>query len=148
VQANPDKPWWYTMLSQNPNTIWEIVQANPDKPWSYPNLSLNPNVTWEIVQANPDRPWSYLNLSLNPNVTWEIVRDNQLSRNKFTKHIYLQVSRCRKLQLKLSWSYGKNWRRLTQIIQYDCLMAVWIVKEKSLPNEIGHLICEHLIICL
>jgi hypothetical protein len=40
-------------------TFWDIVKANPDKPWDYELLSDNPNITWDIVKANPDKPWDY-----------------------------------------------------------------------------------------
>jgi hypothetical protein len=41
VEANPDKPWDYDWMSQNPNISWEIVEANPDKPWDYRRFSNN-----------------------------------------------------------------------------------------------------------
>ena len=43
---------------------WEIVQANPDKPWNYYEVSENPNITWEILQANPDKNWDYYTIIL------------------------------------------------------------------------------------
>ena len=51
--------------------LWEIVQANPDKPWDYYWLSENPNITWEIVQANSDKPWRYDWMSENYGITWK-----------------------------------------------------------------------------
>jgi len=92
VQAYPDKPWDWGLLSRNPNITWEIVQNNPDKPWNQWGLFENPNMTWEIVQANPDtfqqRQW----FSWNPNITWEVIQSNLnvhwdwhgLSANPFT----------------------------------------------------------------
>ena len=67
IQANPDKPWRYSMLSENPNITWEIVQANPDKDWYFDNHALwnNPNITWEIVKANPDKCWNYKKFFIN-----------------------------------------------------------------------------------
>jgi hypothetical protein len=41
------------------------VKANPDKPWDYGYLSQNPNITWDIVKANPEEPWNYKWLSCN-----------------------------------------------------------------------------------
>ena len=31
--------------------LWNLVQANPDKPWNWAALSENPNITWEIVKV-------------------------------------------------------------------------------------------------
>jgi hypothetical protein len=42
VEANLDKPWYYALLSGNPNITWDIVEANPDKDWDYNFLSSNP----------------------------------------------------------------------------------------------------------
>ena len=43
---------------------WEIVRDNPDKPWDWIALSQNPKVaTWEIVKNNPDKPWNWYCLS-------------------------------------------------------------------------------------
>ena len=77
IKTFPKNFWNLDMLlSQNPNITWEIVQANPDKPWRYSMLSRNPNITWEIVQANPDENWNFNMLSKNPNITWDIVKAN------------------------------------------------------------------------
>jgi hypothetical protein len=49
----------------NNNITWDIVQQNPENPWNYRYLSENPNITWEIVKQNPDKPWKYDYLSQN-----------------------------------------------------------------------------------
>ena len=41
IKDNPHKDWCYIWLSENPNITWEIVQANPDKPWDFQLLSWN-----------------------------------------------------------------------------------------------------------
>jgi hypothetical protein len=90
---NPDKPWNWAWLSNNPNITWDIVEANPDKPWNWAWLSNNPNITWDVVAANPNKPWGWYWLSRNLNITRENIETNPmvswdwcgLSRNIFTK---------------------------------------------------------------
>jgi hypothetical protein len=72
VQANPEKPWNYESLSENPNITWEIVDANPQIPWDFHLLSMNPNISFDVVEQNPQIPWSYHNLSVN---TMDNVKD-------------------------------------------------------------------------
>jgi len=57
IKANPDIPWDYRALSNNPNITWDIIKANPDKPWDYTLLSFNPKITLDIVMNNTDRAW-------------------------------------------------------------------------------------------
>ncbi|RKO84492.1 hypothetical protein BDK51DRAFT_48987 [Blyttiomyces helicus] len=75
-KRNPDKPWGYDLLSDNPTITMDFVNANPDKPWSYYSLSSNPNITIDNVLANPDRPWDYEPMSCNPNITMDFVLAN------------------------------------------------------------------------
>lgn len=37
---------------------WEIIEANPDKPWNWWVLSKHPNITLDIVEANLDKHWN------------------------------------------------------------------------------------------
>jgi len=76
VRANPDKPWDWSYLSQNPNITMEDVCANPDKPWNWYGVSMNPNITMEDVIEHPDKPWNWSGLSRNPNITVEDIRAN------------------------------------------------------------------------
>ncbi len=62
---NPNKPWEWHWISQNPNITWDIIQNNPDKPWNWRCVSCNPNITPCIVKDNPDKPWNWHNLSHN-----------------------------------------------------------------------------------
>ena len=57
ILDNPDKPWNWYGISQNPNITWEIIQENPDKPWEWGlnGISRNSNITCDIIQANPDK---------------------------------------------------------------------------------------------
>ncbi len=41
IKANPDKPWNWKAISQNPNITMEIINANPDKPWRWDCISDN-----------------------------------------------------------------------------------------------------------
>src|SRR5690349_18572221 len=73
----PDKPWNWDILSQNPNSTWNLVSRNPDKPWVYRDIIAHSDVTWEIISNEFSRllskkeDWIYL--STNPNITWEII---------------------------------------------------------------------------
>jgi len=55
VLLNPDKPWNWQYISENPNITWEIIHANPDKPWNWRHISKNSNITWDIIHSNPDK---------------------------------------------------------------------------------------------
>jgi hypothetical protein len=56
VQANPDRPWNYSSLSENPNITWEIVKENPDRPWKFPYLNLKKDREKYIMEClNEDR---------------------------------------------------------------------------------------------
>ena len=39
IQNNPDKNWYWYIISQNPNLTLDIIQNNPDKDWSWKNIS-------------------------------------------------------------------------------------------------------------
>jgi hypothetical protein len=54
---NPDIPWDYGGVSENPNVNWSVVVNHPDLPWDYPSLARNPNITADIVSDNPNYPW-------------------------------------------------------------------------------------------
>ena len=41
IQTNPDKPWDWELLSENPSISWKSVQENPDKPWNWQELGNN-----------------------------------------------------------------------------------------------------------
>jgi hypothetical protein len=59
IIANPDKPWYWENISQNPNlTIYYII-ANPDKTWDWYVISRNPNITMTDIldiYSNPNKP--------------------------------------------------------------------------------------------
>jgi len=44
----------------------DIIQANPDKPWDWCMVSYNPNLTMEIINTNPDKPWNWIEIRKNP----------------------------------------------------------------------------------
>ena len=58
--------------------LFRYIKENPDKPWNYQLLSQNPNITWDIVEENPDCLWNYEHLSLNKMTKHEFFA-NQLS---------------------------------------------------------------------
>ena len=65
VNANPQFPWDYSSISENPSITWDIIQQHPEKPWDYSCVSENPSITWDIVQQNPQIDWKYDCLSKN-----------------------------------------------------------------------------------
>ena len=56
IQANPDKPWDWFMISRNINITWKTIMDNPNQPCDWEGVSQNSNSTWEIIQNNPDKP--------------------------------------------------------------------------------------------
>ena len=47
----------YEKFKEEYCNIWfQYVLDNSDKPWDYSLLSQNLNITWEIVQNNPNKP--------------------------------------------------------------------------------------------
>jgi hypothetical protein len=100
ILNNPNKPWDFNGLSQNPNiTIniikdnilkkwnwihisknkgitWDAIVNNPELPWNWFTISQNPNITLRIIKENPDKPWNWYFISMNPNITWKIIEDN------------------------------------------------------------------------
>ncbi len=117
---NPDKPWDYYWLSQNPNITWEIVRDNPDKDWDYTMLSQNPNITWEIVQNNTDKPWDYSLLSQNPNITWDIVQNNPDKHwNYFSLSLNLMKTD------KESYINKKCAQKISNTIFEELIQVVW-----------------------
>ena len=93
IRENPDKPWDWYGISNNPNITWDIIQENPDKDWDWYSISCNPNITWDIMRDNPDKPWDWYGISNNPNITMDIIRENldkhwnwnNISRKTFQK---------------------------------------------------------------
>ena len=47
--------------------FWKFVIDHPDKNWYWSGLSENPNITWEIVRDNPTKKWDYYNGMENVN---------------------------------------------------------------------------------
>ena len=41
----------------------DIIQRNPDKPWIWEEISENPNITWDIIEKNPDKSWNWYEIS-------------------------------------------------------------------------------------
>lgn len=58
INAYPNKPWNWTILSRNPNITMDDVLARPDKAWNWGSLSLNPNITIKIVLEHSTRSWN------------------------------------------------------------------------------------------
>jgi hypothetical protein len=93
IKANPDKPWNWIMISENPNLTIEMILSNPNKQWNWNEISRNPNITMDIIKANPDKPWNWIMISENPNLTIEMILSNPdkiwswflMSRNPFIK---------------------------------------------------------------
>ena len=45
--------------------FWNFILKNIDKPWNWSLLSQNPNITMDIVKDNLDKPWDWESLSRN-----------------------------------------------------------------------------------
>jgi hypothetical protein len=54
---------------------WDIIKDNPDQPWDWRSVSENPNISWDIVTAHLDKPWNFENLASNPGIL-EIPRND------------------------------------------------------------------------
>jgi hypothetical protein len=68
--------------------IWDVVQVNPDRPWNYTTLSQNPNITWEIVTSweivEPNRDVSYGGSPVPNNI--RISQNNVFGLVQYKKH--------------------------------------------------------------
>jgi len=93
IRENPDKPWNWRWISENPNITWDIIRQNPDKPWDWYYLSMNPNITMDIIRENPDKPWN-----------WEVISSNTFQKeNKlFLEEAYRDYLKVYKIQ---QWWY-------------------------------------------
>ena len=93
IQANPDKPWEWYYISQNPNITWQIIQDNLDNPWDWRGISTNPNITWQIVQDNPDKYWDWGYISQNKFTTElnEIKLQLQINAANRIRNWYLNI---------------------------------------------------------
>ena len=58
------------------NTLMDIVNDNPDNPWNWTELSQNPSITIEDALDNPNKPWEWNLMSRNPSITIEDILDN------------------------------------------------------------------------
>jgi hypothetical protein len=97
VVANPDLPWYWPYLSNNPNITLADVLANSDKPWDWfwNVVSMNPGITMDDITSNPDLPWDWECVSSNPNINVKFVLENltkpldleRLSKNKFGRKL-------------------------------------------------------------
>ena len=47
---------------------WQFIIDNPDKPWDWDYISENPNITMKDILDNPDKPWDWDYISWNPNI--------------------------------------------------------------------------------
>ena len=43
----------------------DIIESNPDKPWDWECISENPNITFEFVKKHIDKPWDWGAISHN-----------------------------------------------------------------------------------
>ncbi len=118
IENNPDYPWDWEGISENPNITWEIIKNNPDQEWNWYRISSNPNITWEIIENNPDKPWDWDKISLNQNITWEMIENNpdkpwqwgfiSINTMEFGKEKWindLRINIIRTLRLQRYWRY-------------------------------------------
>ena len=125
IQDNPEKPWDWYGISENPNITMKIVLDNPDKPWNWDWISCNPNITWDIIKDNPKEYWNWYYISCNPNITWDIIRDNPdkpwdwvyISKNKLQKEKDLFFEEQRKRYLA-AYKIQQFWYKHTLSPEY------------------------------
>jgi hypothetical protein len=104
IKANPDIPWHYGALGNNPNITWDIIKTNPDKPWNYTGLSFNPKITLDIVMNNTDRAWFMITeikmyklqkmIEAQQYTIEKISRTNESILNKLDEQIKLNAQLC------------------------------------------------------
>ena len=76
ILANPDKPWNWMYISENPNITCAIIRANPGKPWYYYNLSKNANIKITDIIDNIDLPWNWKSISLKKDINIDIILEH------------------------------------------------------------------------
>ena len=54
---NPDSPWDWYCVSQNPNITMDIIENNLDKPWNWSEV-LNPNFDIQMYFKYPEFDWN------------------------------------------------------------------------------------------
>jgi hypothetical protein len=94
VEAHPEKPWNWTLLSSNPNLTMKYVETHPKKPWNWYYVSENPNVTMEYVETHPEKPWNWEGISrnkfrLDPSLGYVKRRKERVTIAKFNKILRL-----------------------------------------------------------
>ena len=50
LERYPDRPWYWWLISQNPNITMEIIEQYPDKPWNWYYTSQNPNINIRFIE--------------------------------------------------------------------------------------------------
>jgi hypothetical protein len=65
----------------------EIIENNPDKPWKWNWISQNPNITMEMIENSPDKPWNWNGISQN-----KFTKEKELFYKKYYS-IYLATFR-------------------------------------------------------
>ena len=81
VEAFPDKPWNWEILSIHDDLTCAFVERLIDRPWNFMNLSVIYNVDteekvkqlWALVAKHPEKPWNVWRLSDHTYVDWEFV---------------------------------------------------------------------------
>ncbi len=86
VCDNPDKPWDWDGISENPSITFDMVQNNPDKPWDWNYISRNPNTTPQIIKDNPDKLWDWRDLS------WNEMNQPYYKSSDYKKHLANQLA--------------------------------------------------------
>ena len=43
----------------------ELIEKNPNKPWNWMAISQNPNITIDDISKYPDKPWCWRGISKN-----------------------------------------------------------------------------------
>ena len=67
------------------NKWFQFILENPNKPWNWNSISQNPNITMDIIRENPDKPWDWEYISRNPFAKWRETQVNELKRKYIMK---------------------------------------------------------------
>lgn len=65
----PDYPWCYFSASCSKYITLEFVEANLDKEWNWTTLSQTLNMSLKTVLEKPNLPWNYIALQTNDNLS-------------------------------------------------------------------------------
>lgn len=73
IISNPDLPWDYEGLSNNPNMKLSYVLKHLDEDWNWYYLSRNKGISIYEIEKHPELPWNKNGICQNPTLNIEYV---------------------------------------------------------------------------